>query len=50
MIVVKDLLSRAVKATEGFNTADEGETSTAKPTASTTNQYADTVTKHLAFE
>lgn len=50
VIVLKDLLSRAVKATEGFDSVDARETSTAKPIASTTNQYTDIGTKHLRQE
>ena len=42
VIEVKALLSRAVKAMEEFDSVDEGGTSTAKPIASTTNQYAGT--------
>ena len=42
VFVVKDLLSKAVKVIEGLANPDEGETSTAKPIPSTTNQGAGT--------
>lgn len=42
VFVVKDLLSKAVKVIEGLASPDEGETSTAKPIPSTTNQGAGT--------
>ena len=45
VFVVKDLLSKAVKVIEGLASPDEGETSTAKPIPSTTNQGTGTSLK-----